>query len=206
MTTERVPAASARRRTSAVLMATLTTCVVLWVLSVVVTVPDAVTAPDAEAGTAGALLGFVIVMIVLVMPFLDQGSRIRLEDERYLTAWTISGWRTVDLHHLMRVRRYQLAQDADYLLLEDVEGVRLQLDQKKIIDATRKALTDHPNGAVRMTFEAEYLLDLDLPTRPLKLGWFSVRTFGKPFAILPLWFGLTTLAFIAAEVVAVLGG
>lgn len=186
-------------------MATLTTCVVLWVLSVVVTDPAAVTAPDAEPATAGALLGFVIVVIVLVMPFLDQGSRIRLEDERYLTAWTISGWRTVDLHRLMRIRRYQLAHDADYLLLEDVEGVRLQLDQKKIIDATRKVLTDHPNGAVRMTFEAEYLLDLDLPTRPLKLRWFSVRTFGKPLAILPLWFGLVALTLLAAEVVAVLG-
>lgn len=199
MTTERVPAASARRRTSAALTATLAACVVLWVFSVVVT------DPDAEAATAGAFLDFIVVMIVLLMPFLDQGGRIRLEDERYLTALTISGWRTVDLHRLMRIREYQLAGDVDRLVLEDVDGVRLQLNQEKIVEATRKALTDHPNSAVRMTFEAEYRLDLDLPVRPLRLGWFSMRTFTSPFLLLPLWFGLVAGALLAAEVLAKLG-
>jgi hypothetical protein len=199
MTTERVPAASARRRARAALTVALATCAALWSISVVFT------GPDESEWTVGAALTFVIIMIMPMLPCLDQGWRFRLEDERYLTARTISGWRTVDLHRLMRVSRYRMSPDVDMLILVDADDVRLMMDQKKIIDATRKALTDHPNSAVRMSSTAEYLLDLDLPTRPLRFRSF-VRALASPLLLLPLWVVLLGLAGATAEVAVVLGG
>jgi hypothetical protein len=200
MDTAQVPAVSARRRARFGLTVALVTCVVLWVASIYFM------SPDEDRGTWGAGLTFVVTMILYVLPFLNQGGRVRLHEpgRRYLTAWTISGWRTVDLHRLMRISRFHMpssGKDVDMLVLVDVDEVRLMLNNEEVDQAVKQALADHPNDAIRISPAAEYRLGLSTPSPKRRLWWF-VRLFATPFLLLPLWLGLTVLATLAAEVVA----
>jgi hypothetical protein len=108
-----VPAAIAcRRARSGLLIVAATVCVLVW-----------------EAGrNLGSELGITLTVVASVIfvfvPFLPWGFRARLHeaDSRYLTAYTITGPRTVDLHQLARVHRLLAVGDGpgvDVLVLVD---------------------------------------------------------------------------------------
>jgi hypothetical protein len=185
MTRQPVLAVSARRRARAGLAVALVTSAALWAAGVHL----AGTADNGEFGI-GLICGSGL--IVFLLPFLAQGYRARVDDERYLTAWTVSGWRTVDLHRLMRVGRVHAAE-VDLLVLVDVDDVRLVVDDRKIDEATKRALVDHPNDAVRVSAAAAHRLGLSEAPLKLRVWWF-VRMLVAPFLFIVLWFGMGVIA------------
>lgn len=180
MTEDLVPAVSARRRARAGLAVALGTCAALSVLG------GHLTSPAVDDADFGVPLVFAAVLILYLLPFLAQGGHVELDGQRYLTAWTVSGWRTVDLHRLASVRRYRLADEyVDMLVLVDADGVRLMLDKERVDQAAKRALSEHPDDAVHVSRDARYRLGLFDPSTRLRLWWFACR-FVLSFALLAL--------------------
>ncbi|MFS8100520.1 hypothetical protein LFM09_25665 [Lentzea alba] len=179
-----VPAASARRRARAALIGALATCTTLSVLGGYLMSPAA----DSD-------LGFPLVavagLIMFVLPFLAQGGYAEVHDQRYLTARTVSGWRTVDLHRLARISRFRTEQvpSIDLLMLVDTDGVRLMINEDPEVDeATMQALVANPANAPRISGDAADRLGLSEPPPGHKIWGFAVRFFA-PFLLLAMCFG-----------------
>lgn len=179
-----VPAVSARRRARAALIGTLGVCTGLSVLGGYLMSPAA----DSD-------LGFPLVaaagLIMFVLPFLAQGGYAEMHDKRYLTARTMSGWRTVDLHRLARISRFRTEHvpSIDLLMLVDADGVRLMLNEDPEVDeATVRALEANPANAPRISGDAADRLGLSDPPLKQRVRGFAARFFA-PFLLLPLCFG-----------------
>jgi hypothetical protein len=190
MTTKLVPAASARRRARAALTVALLAIAALWLAGV----PHL--GPGDDSGT-GLALHLVIVGVVVAFPYLARAGRPRLDDQRYLTARTVSGWRTVDLHELMKVGHFWMP-GMNLLVLVDVNDVRLMLDKSDIDEATRQVLADQSHDAVHVSPGAEHWLGLSVPSGALQL-WWVLRALGSLLLLNALWFGSFRLAALVAE-------
>lgn len=199
MTAELVPAVSARRRARAGLALALVTCTALSVFA-----GHSVTPGLGQEEWTGPTL-IVAALILFLLPFLHQGGRARLHEpgQRYLTAWTITGWRTIDLHQLTRIWRYQLpskGRPVDMLVLTDSSGVRLMIDNREVNRAVTRALSDHPNDTIRISRSAQHRLGLVKATLGLQVWWF-VRTFFGFFVLLLMCFALPLLVTGVASAV-----
>ncbi|SDK56292.1 hypothetical protein SAMN04488074_10677 [Lentzea albidocapillata subsp. violacea] len=152
----------------------------------------------------GTGLGFPLVaaagVIMFMLPFVAQGTDTEVHAQRYVTARTMSGWRTVDLHRLARISRFRLDQlpTIDLLMLVDADGVRLMLNQDPEVDeATMQAVVANPANAPRISWDAADRLGLSEPPLKQRLWGHAVRFFGV-FLILPAAFGPPLLVAWAA--------
>lgn len=128
----------------------------------------------------------VAALVLFLLPFLDRGDEVQLRDQRYLSALTYTGDRTLDLHRLRRVWRFRVVgqfNDVDMLVLVDADGIRLMLDDAEADRAVRLALADQPG--VRVSRPALSRLELFEPTDRLLFWWF-LRRLAVTLLFLPL--------------------
>lgn len=170
MADEPVSAVIARRQARTGLATALVACAALAVLG------GFLTTPGVEDEDLGLAFVFTAVLIMWLLPFMARGdhSEVHGPGERHLTARTISGWRTVDLHRLALVGRAQYL-GLDMLVVEDFDGVRLMLDEADVDLATEQALTEHPHNGYRVSRNAAYRLGMFEPQASLKVWWFACR-------------------------------
>lgn len=164
---------------------------------------------DTELSTLVFILVFAAAVIFFVLPFLDQGGWYRLHgpDQRYLTAWTVSGWRTVDLHRLVRIRRFSSLADGrknvDMLVLTDVDGVRLMLDKEEVDRAAQRALAEHPTSGLDVSLAVQHRFGTFEPPPKLR-SWWLLRRIGYPFVVYPLSLAVSVLLAMAGYAVSTL--
>lgn len=130
----------------------------------------------------------VAAIVLFLLPFLARGGEVELHDQRYLSALTFSGERTLDLHRLVRIRRFRVVgrfNDVDMLVLVDADGVRLMVDGDEVDRAVRQALACHRSDRLRVSRQAQSRLDLFEPTDGLLFWWFLCRL-GVTFLYLPV--------------------
>ncbi|MFI6098443.1 hypothetical protein ACIA8G_23055 [Lentzea sp. NPDC051213] len=191
MKREPVPATSARRRARAGLAVALLVCAALPVLG------GNLQHSDSDDKMMGKILVGLAGLLLFMLPYLAKGAFVRL-GPRYLTAQTISGWRTVDLHRLARVGRYYVmnvrgGKDTDMLVLVDLDGVRLMVNADDDLDRVMKrALANHETDSLRISSAA--LARLGLPEPPGRYRtWRLPGGTSMTFVIFPLCFGLPAL-------------
>lgn len=160
-----VPPAAARRRARLV-----------FALLLVVAVGMATVAGlfDPSSDTATTLLIFAWLIVMLV-PFLPCAMRPVLHGTD-VTAWTLSGRRTVDLRRLAKVGRLRLPgrpRAVDMLMLLDTNGVRLFVNRSEVDEAVMEALMDPDCAEPRVSPAAGHrvgLIELPLGNRFLRLS------------------------------------
>lgn len=161
MTSNLVSVADARRRARFCLASALLTWATLTMLSV---------------SAMPFLFGGVVILMCL--PWLPTGFRVSLYGPggRFVTARTLSGRRTVDLHRLVKVGRIgaftQGPNSIDRLLLVDADGVRLLVDDPEVDKAVRRVL---PNETVKVSRAAAVRLEQADPDVDLPYRWFFGR-------------------------------
>lgn len=143
-------------------------------------------------------LTIVACLIAWFAPFLPSAFRPVL-DGTDLTAWTVSGRRTVDLRRLARVDRLWFpgrGRDLDTLVLRDLNGIRLIVNRAEVDDAVVASITDPASAEPRVAAGAGHRLGL------IELG-FGHRFLRGVGAVLlaVLYFGLTLVAVLTVAVV-----
>ncbi|HEX6359450.1 hypothetical protein [Actinophytocola sp.] len=163
-----------------------------------------VAAMTTTAGVLGASSGLAITLIIFgwviaqFVPFLPWAFRPVLTGTD-LTAWTVSGRRTVDLRRLAKVGRMWFPgnpQSVDTLVLLDTNGVRLIVDDAEVDDAVFESITDPECAEPRVAAGAGHRLGLI----KLPIDDRVIRGFGAVLLAV-LYFGLTLVAIISAATV-----
>lgn len=193
-----VPAVSARRRARVGLAVALTASAGLSVLG------GTLQHSDADDRLMGKLLVGLASVLLITLPHHDKGVWVRLDHGlRYLTAQTISGWRTVDLHRLARVGVYEVLSHhaaANKLVLIDLDGVRLMVDDEQVDRATKIALANHRTDALRISGNARHRLGVTEPAENFR-DWSLPGSSAIVFLLVPLCFGPPVLLAWAAYLV-----
>jgi hypothetical protein len=122
-----------------------------------------------ETGIGLAFLGGTIAALMVGLPFADR-ARVHGAGERYLSAKTLSGWRTVDLHRLRRVWRLRVPTDArmrvDRFVITDANRVRLVVDAPVADEALRRVYAE---GHGEQRFSRGVLDRLEIIERSLRV-------------------------------------
>jgi len=142
----KVPASQARRRGRTVAALSLTVLAAVWVVPALILRPVADPAALAWPGGLVVGLGFILVR--------GAGNargarRLYNAPMRYLTAFTWTGPRTIDLSDLKRIRARRIAggvggfaYSVTYLMVTDSAGVRISFSDPKDFRLVRQALED----------------------------------------------------------------
>jgi hypothetical protein len=189
--TRKIPAADSRRRSRVVVSAALAVALVLLI------VPAVILRPMRDPAPLGFALGFVIGLGLDCLRNVSNArgqKRLLTRADRYLTAPTWTGMRTIDLRDLRSVRARRIAGrvgSTTYVVVLDGEAVRMSFSQKKDIERIRHAVTvqlarkDAPQ--VRVSRFAAAALGL----RPLPFGVSALWSLGSIEAVLMVAFGAT---------------
>jgi hypothetical protein len=181
-----VPPVAARRG------ARLVFAFVLLVVAALTTVAGLL-GPASDVATNLTIVAWVITLFA---PFLPYGFRPVL-DGTGLTAWTVSGRRTVALDRLTRVGRLWFPappRELDVLVLRDTNGIRLIVNVPAVDDAVFASVTDPECAEPRVAAGAGYRLGL------IELGFGRRFLRGLGAVLLGLLYtGLTLVALIVVE-------
>jgi hypothetical protein len=187
------PPTAARRRARLVLA-------LLLVVAVGMATVAGLFDPSSDTATALVIFSWLIVMF---LPFLPCAMRPVLHGTD-VTAWTLTGRRTVDLRRLAKVERLRLPgqpRSVDMLMLLDLNGVRLFVDRPEVDAAVRTALMATDSAEPRVSPNAGHRLGLlELP-----LGDRILRVLGG-FGLYVLFAGLTLVGVITISVLIGMAG
>jgi len=171
----KVPAARARREARVKVTAALTALAALVVVPPLVLRPLADPAPLALP--AGAAAGFCLA---LLRNSANAAGRDRLysNGSRFVTAWTWTGRRTIDLRGMRRIRARQLTARtlARYVIVTDTAGVRLCFSDLDDISLIGRMLAEQARQRpraepVKISRLARQVLGIAWPDRALAAAW-----------------------------------
>jgi hypothetical protein len=138
--TRKIPAAVSRRRSRVVVITALAVALVLLIIPAVILRPMGNPAPLGFA--LGAVIGFGLDCLRHVSN--ARGKKRLTKTDRYLTAPTWTGMRTIDLHDLRSVRARRVAGrfgSTTYVVALDGDGVRMSFSEGTDIERIRRAVT-----------------------------------------------------------------
>lgn len=143
------------------------------------------TAPLDDQPSVMTAVSLIIAWPLLwILPLTALGWRARLHgtDDRYVTARTMSGPRTVDLHRLVRVGRFRLMSrngTVDCLVLRDTDGIRLMIDDPDVREALRTATAGGLTDSTKFSRPAQARLGLIAASLPLRAWWVTTHFLGQ---------------------------
>ncbi|CRK55105.1 hypothetical protein [Alloactinosynnema sp. L-07] len=146
----------------------------------------------------GVALPFGSALVLAFALFVSFGDKVWVRGDSHLSAKTVTGWRTIDLHAVKRVWRLRLPTEGqariDRLVITDRHRVRVMVDHPDADQAVRDALRHSPialsKGARRR------LDDEELPLLVRFVGYVA-KLVGMAAGLLFLWF----VAYAGAEIV-----
>ncbi|HEU5474874.1 MAG TPA: hypothetical protein VFV67_29880 [Actinophytocola sp.] len=138
---------------------------------------------DDQPSVATAVSLIIAWPLLWILPITSLGWRARVDgaDNRYVTAHTMSGRRTVDLHRLERIRRFQLmsrTKTMDCVVLRDADGIRLMIDDPEVREALRTAISDGLIDSARTSRPAQARLGLITASLPQRVWWATTYFLG----------------------------
>jgi hypothetical protein len=141
-----------------------------------------------------------ILAWMLPLGLMRGGQNPVVHGERFLTAWTLAGRRTVDLRRLVMVDRLGMSRSTygDVLVLRDVNGMELSISSRidlsrTVRQAVADALANQEAGWPEVTRSAAHGLRVaEVPLRERFTG-------NVPWAVKGLLYGVG--AFVAVNIV-----
>jgi hypothetical protein len=113
------------------------------------------------------LIAVAFTTAAWVLMFRSRGWQLVLHGERFLTVWTLTGRRSVDLHRLAKVDRFLVTSKRnglDLLVLTDTSGIDIEINSPEVDRAVVDALTRQENGQPSVSLSARHRLGLlDVP-------------------------------------------
>lgn len=186
-----VPVAVARRRPK-----------IAYVVAGVFVVGLATASGLLRPATVAYILMVVAWILAWALPLglMRGGQNPVVHGERFLTAWTLAGRRTVDLRRLVRVDRLGMSHSTygDVLVLRDVDGMELSISSRidlsrTVSQAVAAALANQEAGRPEVTRSAAHGLRVaEVPLRERFTG-------DVPWAVKSLLYGVG--AFVAVSIV-----
>jgi hypothetical protein len=186
--TRKIPAAVSRRRSRVVVTIALAVAVILLI------VPAVILRPMPNPAPLGFALGIVIGSGLDCLRHVSnaRGKKRLTNTDRYLTAPTWTGMRTIDLHDLRSVRARRIGGRfgaTTYVVALDGGGVRMSFSEETDVERIRRALTRqlarHDAPQVRVSRLGAAALGL----RPLPRGAAALWTLGSAEALLMVILG-----------------
>ncbi|WP_436494944.1 hypothetical protein [Actinokineospora sp. HUAS TT18] len=148
-------------------------------------------------GMTLVVLAMVTFALLIALPFCNHARIDR--DKRYVTAKTVTGLRTIDLHALTRVWRLRgpsEGQTLDHLMLTDRHGVRLAVNDPEVDAAVRKALR---TGEAKVSAGARRRLDGTVLPLPLRVAAGVAQLVGSALWIMGILFAVIVVAGTVGE-------